>query len=316
MLLFDPNQVMSRNLGAGMASGSTHGAAEQEVDPATARAILQSWCEVKEEDGSIARTYTQCAQTWPLTDASAFENIGAALSVLKRACEYLHQGMTQMGATVEQKAVITRVQSAVHELADHLQVVRIGLTEGVSRQNALSTRIDGMAERLQAAHGRLEAMGAQFEQAYGAQSSQVTELRQSMEETQRQVTQLTSRLELSQVDAQRLDQGMNDLQENVYQSAVSIDRAAEDCKRQIAQSVSSSSQQISMEAYQEHARGTECALEQCWSQLTKRADSRMENRNYGVFRKKLLSSLRDVVPEWAKGLLRIGTQNWPFGCLS
>ena len=53
----------------------------------------------------------------------------------------------------------------------------------------------------------------------------------------------------------------------VYRNAVSIDRVAEDCKRQIAQSVSSSSQQVSMEAYQEHARGTERALEQCRSQL-------------------------------------------------
>ena len=33
------------------------------------------------------------------------------------------------------------------------------------------------------------------------------------------------------------DQGLSDLQENVYRNAVSIDRVAEDCKRQIAQSV-------------------------------------------------------------------------------
>ena len=190
-----------------MASGSTQGVAEQDVDQATARAILQSWSEVKGEDGSVARTITQCAQTWPFTDASTFENIDAALNVLRRACEYLHQGMTNLGATVEQNADITRVQGAVHELAEHIQVVRVGLTEEVSRQNALSTRIDGMAERLQAAHGRLETMGAQFEQGYGAQSSQVTELRQSVEETQRQVTRVSDRLELSQVDA-GLDQGL------------------------------------------------------------------------------------------------------------
>ena len=66
---------------------------------------------------------------------------------------------------------------------------------------------------------------------------------------------------------QRIDQGLNDLQENVYQNAVSVDRVKEDCRRQIAQSLSSSSQQVSMEAYQEHARGTENALEQYLSQL-------------------------------------------------
>ena len=159
-LPFDPEQVMSPNLEAGMASGSTQVPAEQEVDQATVRAILQSWSEAKEEDGSVARTYTQCAQTWPLTDAGAFENIDAALNVLKQACEYLHRGMTQVGTAVEQKADISKVQSAVHKLAEHLQVVRIGMTEGVAHQSALSTKIDGMTEKIQAAHGRMEAVGA------------------------------------------------------------------------------------------------------------------------------------------------------------
>ena len=54
-----PKQVMSPNLGQGMASGSTQEAAEQEVDPAMARATLQSWSETKGEDGTVSRTYTQ-----------------------------------------------------------------------------------------------------------------------------------------------------------------------------------------------------------------------------------------------------------------
>ena len=54
-----PEQVMSPNLGEGMASSSTQQAAEQELDPAMARAILQSWSETKGEDGTVSRTYTQ-----------------------------------------------------------------------------------------------------------------------------------------------------------------------------------------------------------------------------------------------------------------
>ena len=87
-----PIQVMSPNLGQGLASGSTQEAAEEDLDPAMDRAILQSWSETKGEDGTVSRTYTQCAQEWPLTDTGAFENIEAALNVLKRACEYLHEG--------------------------------------------------------------------------------------------------------------------------------------------------------------------------------------------------------------------------------
>ena len=44
-----------------------------------------------------------------------------------------------------------------------IQVVRVGVTKGVARQNALSTRIDGVMEKISAAHGRLEAMSAQLE---------------------------------------------------------------------------------------------------------------------------------------------------------
>ena len=77
---------MSPNLVAGMASGSTQ-APEEPDDPAAARAIVQSWTEVQGEDGSVARTYTQCAKTWLLADAAAFENIEAALLVLRQACE-------------------------------------------------------------------------------------------------------------------------------------------------------------------------------------------------------------------------------------
>ena len=262
-------QVMSPNLEAGMASGSTQGVAEQEVNQATARAILQSWSEVTDEDGTVARTFTQCAQTWPLADAIAFENIDAALSVLRQACDYLHNGQTQVGTRVEQKADISRVQSAAHELADHIQDVRNGLREETSRQNALSTRLD--ADRLQAAYGRLEMMSAQVEQGLGMQSSQMSDLQRSMTETQRQVVHMDERLNVSQADTQKLDKGLSDLQENVFYNASSIDRVAESCKRQIAQVQTLSGQQISVEAYQEHARGTEHALEQCRSQLADQA---------------------------------------------
>ena len=138
-----PIQVMSPNLGQGLASGSTQdGAVETELDPAMARAILQSWSETKGEDGTAQRTYTQCAQEWPLSDSGAFENIETALNILKRACEYLHDGVMQMGRTVEQKANIPSVEAAVRALAGHIQEVRNGVQNTVTRQNDLSTRID------------------------------------------------------------------------------------------------------------------------------------------------------------------------------
>ena len=84
---------MSPNLVAGMASGSTQAPREHDIDPMTAKAILQQWSEVKSEDGSVAKTYTQCAQIWPLADQAAFENIEAAIQILRQACDFLHQGL-------------------------------------------------------------------------------------------------------------------------------------------------------------------------------------------------------------------------------
>ena len=83
--------------------------------------------------------------------------------MLRQACEYLHHGLTQVGAAVEQKVGTGKVQSAVQELAEQIQVVRIGMTEGVSRHNALSTRLDRTMEKISTAHGRLESVSAQSE---------------------------------------------------------------------------------------------------------------------------------------------------------
>ena len=61
----------------------------------------------------------------------------------------------KMGQLCEHTHNVHKVQSAVHELAEHLQAVQMRVAEGVACQNALSTRIDGMTERIQAARGRL-----------------------------------------------------------------------------------------------------------------------------------------------------------------
>ena len=134
------------------------------MDTAMARAILQSWSEIRAEDGSVQRTYTQCAREWPLSETEAFENIEVALNVLKRACEYLHEGVTQMGRIVDQKANIPSAEAAVRELAHHTQEVRNGVQRTVTRQTELTNRLDSMSEHIQAARGRIEALSAQLDQ--------------------------------------------------------------------------------------------------------------------------------------------------------
>ena len=99
----------------------------------------------------------------------------------------------------------------------------------------------------------MEAMNAQLEQEHRENATRTVEIKQSLEETQRQVTHMGSLMELSQVDSQRLEQGLTDLKENVFFNSASVDRLREDCKREAERSRALSGQTVDIEAYQEHA---------------------------------------------------------------
>ena len=313
-----PIQVMSPNLGQGLASGSTQdGVVETELDPAMARAILQSWSETKGEDGTVQRTYTQCAQEWPLSDSEAFENIETALNILKRACEYLHDGMMQMGGVVGQKANIPSVEAAVRTLAGHIQEVRSGVQSTVNRQTDLSSRVDRMSERLQAARDRMEMVTTQLDQGNRENAAQTDALRRSMEETQRQVTQMGGFLELPRVDSQRFDKGLTDLRENVFNNAVAIDHLKEDCQREAENRRTLSGQTVDIAAYQKHAESHDQTLAQCQIQMA----AQVERINEG---ERQLLHLREEVAAFLdrqflagmKVRSRIEIPNWQSACLN
>ena len=97
-----PTQVMSPNLVAGSAS-SAHPVGSGTDTEAGVQAILQQWQEVKTEHGTVERTYTQCAQTWPLASHVKLESMESAIHILRQACDYLHEGMMKLGSLTEQK---------------------------------------------------------------------------------------------------------------------------------------------------------------------------------------------------------------------
>ena len=67
------------NLATGSASSATPPQRDddQGFDPHVTRSILQQWAEIKSEDGTVERVFTQIAQTWPLADSVKFDNIEA-----------------------------------------------------------------------------------------------------------------------------------------------------------------------------------------------------------------------------------------------
>ena len=89
-ILHHPSQVMSPNLVAGSASNVAPLGSGIETD-AGVQAILQQWQEVKTEHGTVERTYTQCAQTWPLGSSAKLKSIESAILILIQACDYLRK---------------------------------------------------------------------------------------------------------------------------------------------------------------------------------------------------------------------------------
>ena len=78
---------MSPNLAAGSAAEVIPPReAELAVEPAMARKILQTWAETKTESGSVERTHAQVDRLWPQEDDVKFDNIEAAVQVLRQAC--------------------------------------------------------------------------------------------------------------------------------------------------------------------------------------------------------------------------------------
>ena len=90
-------QVMSANLVAGSASYASPSGSGVEAD-AGVQAILQQWQEVKTEHGTVERTFTQCAQAWPLASNVKLEGMESAILVLRQACDYLHDGQAALEA--------------------------------------------------------------------------------------------------------------------------------------------------------------------------------------------------------------------------
>ena len=124
-----PTQVMSPNLVAGSASKANPVGSGTDTD-AGVQAILRQWQEVKTEQGTVERTYTQCAQTWPLAGHVKLEGMESAIHILRQACDYLHEGMVKLGSMTDQKCDSGMVHQVVSEVMTTLQQLQARCAEG------------------------------------------------------------------------------------------------------------------------------------------------------------------------------------------
>ena len=113
---------------------------------------------------------------------------------------------------------------------------------------------------------------AQLDQGNRENANQTEVLKRSVEETQKQVAQMGNFLEHSRVDSQRIDKGLIDLRENVFNNSVAIDHLREDCQREADNQRTLSGQTADIAAYQRHAESHDQTLAQCQTQTTAQAD--------------------------------------------
>ena len=71
--------------------------------------------------------------------------MGSAIHLLRQACDYLYNGMTQMGSTMDQKCDTDKVQQVVSEVMMQFQKIQAAVDEKSKRVETLATRVDGLS---------------------------------------------------------------------------------------------------------------------------------------------------------------------------
>ena len=229
-IIQNPSQVMSPNLVAGSASNATPSGSGMDTD-AGVQAILQQWQEVKTEHGTVERTFTQCAQAWPLANHVKLEGLESAIHILRQACDYLHDGMVKLSSITDQKCDTEKVQQAIAELMVTLQRLQTQCNEGSRRSEVLASRVDEISGEGASICGRLEGL----ERRVGVESQQhesvLRELRVSHDQHAADLSVLCHNANEYQGDIQARDNETFELKELIFKLCVEVDELREDAKK-------------------------------------------------------------------------------------
>ena len=116
----------------------------------------------------MERTFTQCAQTWPFANHVKLEGMESAIHILRKACEYLHEGMVRLSSITDQKCDTEKVQQAIAELMVTIQNLHTQHHEGSRRAEVLAPRIDEVTGKAANIRSRLDGL----ERRVGMESQQ------------------------------------------------------------------------------------------------------------------------------------------------
>ena len=225
-----PTQVMSPNLVAGSASSAQPLGSGTDTE-AGVQAILQQWQEVKTEQGTVERTYTQCAQTWPLASHVKLESMESAIHILRQACDYLHEGMTKLGSLTEQKCDAGMVHQVVSELLTNLHQLQSDCAEGSRKTEQVMARINEIVGELANARKRIEGLERRIGIESQQQEAEMRELRAAHEQHAVDLRVLIHNASEYQADLQARDHETVEMKELIFNLGVDMDDIREELKR-------------------------------------------------------------------------------------
>ena len=225
-----PTQVMSPNLVAGSASNANPVGSGTDTD-AGVQAILQQWQEVKTEQGTVERTYTQCAQTWPLASHVKLEGMESAIHILRQACDYLHEGMVRLGSMTDQKCDTGMVHQVVSELMTTLQQLQTRCAEGSQKIEQVTSRVNEIAGESVNARKRLEGL----ERRVGIEGQQheveMRELRAGHDQHAADLRVLSHSASEYQADLQARDHETFEMKELIFKMGVDIEEIRKELEK-------------------------------------------------------------------------------------
>ena len=224
-----PTQVMSPNLVAGSASNVNPVGSNADTD-AGVQAILQQWQEVKTEHGTVERTYTQCAQTWPLANHVKLEGMESAIHILRQACDYLHEGMIRLGSLTDQKCDTGMVHQVMSELMTTLQQLQSECADGSRKIEQETARINEIVGELVNARKRLEGLERRIGIEGQQQEVEMRELRAGHERHAAEIGVLSQCANDYQADIQVRDNEVLEMKELIFELGVQMDEVRKEIK--------------------------------------------------------------------------------------
>ena len=195
------------------------------------QAILQQWQEVKTEQGTVERTFTQWAQAWPLANHVKLEGMESAIHILKQACDYLHEGMVKLSSITDQKCDTEKVRQAIAELMVTLQQLQTQSNEGSRRSEVLASRVDVISGEAANVRGRLEGLERRVGMESQQHESVLRELRASHDQHATDLSVLCHNANEYQADIQARDNETFELKELIFKLSVEVDEVREDAKK-------------------------------------------------------------------------------------